>query len=586
METILTVGTQRTLNVIDEGAARRFWARRTLDQYQLLAQKTTHLHTVYLDTAHGALAQQGQSICVAIVNQSKQQIHYASHQDTRVTPIYTAPLTSRNWPNEILTRLAAAQIDAYTLMPMMHVIHRRHVRQLCDARQQLIALLTLDQGIIYANGHQEAFCEIDVSVPAETPVSQHDDIMARIQQLVPSMIGTTHKYMRGMHLLASAQPSTPDTSMHQHLSLLQGTQRAADEALFIPMATHDTPTNRLISACALQLIAQQSRATEPLWLALAADAQAHVDTLVAQHTAPAYTMYGAALSLYQLPFGEGLRLQLRHQFRRMLIRRMHVLADFDQDHIHRLRVILRKIRALLECADGCYDEELLSQYKRGFRRMARFLGEVRDCDVLLGNMQRIGGVDGIAPEITRAIAQTRTHALHELVELFRSDKHQRFIHEYAAFVSTPAAATIDGIAQTRLADGLGHRITERTVAFQQPLAQTFDRIEEHELHAWRIRGKRLRYILECFPTVIIAETTPALATLDAVQQSLGMLQDTVVAFELLNKMKVHTHPDSKKVITQLRHEAAQQRQTLATLWQASTSSAFNDAIFATITAMQ
>jgi CHAD domain-containing protein len=586
METIPTVGTELTLNVIDEGAARRFWARRTLDQYQLLAQKTTQQHTVYLDTAPCALAQQGQSISVAIVNQSKQQICYASHQDTHVTPICTYPLTSSHWPNEILTRLAAAHIDAHTLMPIIHVIHRRHIRQLCDVRQQMIAILTLDQGIIYASGHQEAFCEIEVSVPAETPVTQRDDIIARIQQLVPSMIGTTHKYMRGMHLLASAQPSTPDTSMHQHLSLLQGTQRAADEALFIPIATHDTPTNRVISACALQLIAHQSRTTEPLWLALAADAQAQVDTLVAQHVAPAYTMYGAALSLHQLPFGEGLRLQLRHQFRRMLIRRMHVLADFDQDHIHRLRVILRKIRALLECADGCYDEELLNQYKRGFRRMARFLGEVRDCDVLLGNMQRIGGVDGIAPEITRAIAQTRTQALHDLDELFRSDKHQRFILEYAAFVSTPAAAAIDGVAQTRLADVLGHRIAERTVAFQQPLPQTFDRVEEQELHAWRIRGKRLRYILECFPTVIIAETTPALTTLDAVQHSLGMLQDTVVAFELLNKMKVHTHPDSKKVITQLRHEAAQQRQALTALWQASTSSAFNDAIFATITAMQ
>ena len=218
--------------------------------------------------------------------------------------------------------------------------------------------------------------------------------------------------------------------------------------------------------------------------------------------------------------------------------------------------------------------------------MARFLGEVRDCDVLLGNMQRIGGVDGIAPEITRVIAQTRTQALHELVELFRSDKHQRFIHEYAVFVSTPAAAVRDGVAQTRLADVLGQRITERTRAFQQPLPQTFDRVEEHELHAWRIRGKRLRYILECFPTVIHAQTTPALATLDAVQHSLGILQDTVVAFELLNKMKVHTHPVSKKVITQLRHEAAQQRHALAALWQASTSSAFNDAIFATITAIQ
>ena len=586
METIFTVGPELILNVIDQGAARRFWARRTLDQYQLLAQKTTQQHTVYLDTAVCALARQGQSIGVEITNQSKQQIHYASHQDTHVTPICTYSLTSSHWPNEILARLAGMQIDAHELMPVIHVIHRRHVRKLCDARQQIIALLTLDQGIIHANGHQDAFCEIDVSVPAETPVAQRDAIMARIQQLVPSMIGTTHKYIRGMHLMSSGQTVSSDTSLHQHLSMLQGTQRAADEALFIPLATHDTPTNRIISACALQLLTPQSRATEPLWLALSADAQAQVDTLIAQNVAPAYTMYGATLSLNQLPFGEGLRLQLRHQFRRMLMRRTHVLADFDKDHIHRLRVILRKIRALLECADGCYDEELLSQYKRGFRRMARFLGEVRDCDVLLGNMQRIGGVDGIAPEITRVIAQTRTQALHELVELFRSDKHQRFIHEYAVFVSTPAAAVRDGVAQTRLADVLGQRITERTRAFQQPLPQTFDRVEEHELHAWRIRGKRLRYILECFPTVIHAQTTPALATLDAVQHSLGILQDTVVAFELLNKMKVHTHPVSKKVITQLRHEAAQQRHALAALWQASTSSAFNDAIFATITAIQ
>lgn len=586
METISTVGSALILNVIDEGAARRLWARRTLDQYQLLAQKTMQQHTVYLDTAGMTLAHHGHHISVAILNQSKQLITYTAHYATSQPHILTHPLSTQQWPVDILQQLAVHQIDAHTLMPIIHVIHRRHTRQLCDA-QQVVAHLTLDQGIIYASGQQEAFCEIELQIAADTPPAHADDIMARIQQVVPSMVGSTPKFIRGMRLITTTTTPMPTThTLRQHLSLLQGTQRVADEALFIPLPTDDSTLHRIICACAQQLIINQQHDTEPFWLALDATAQSQVEALVAQNVAPSYTMHGAAVQLNHLPFSEGLRLQLRHQFRRMLVRRTHVLAEFDADQIHRLRVNLRKIRALLECADGVYDEEVLSQYKRGFRRMARFLGEVRDCDVLLGNIQRICGVDAVANEIMRALTQTRMHALHELSELFGSDKHQRFIHEFAQFVCTPAAVTTDATPHTPVGDVLGQRIAERTVAFQQPLPHSFDRVEEHELHAWRIRGKRLRYILECFPSVITPATTPVLTTLDAVQHALGVLQDTVVAFELLNKMKVHTHPDSKKVITQLRLEAAQQRQLLTSLWQASTSTAFNDAIVATITAIK
>lgn len=577
----------RNLRVIDEGAAKRLWTRRTLDEYQIVAHKHTHEHRVYLDTPQHVLADAHSAVCVCVHNHSKQTIHWYTDIRDDAPPTISDALTSPQWPEQIIHALTIHDVAAHTLVPIIHVISKRQTRRLIDHTQQCVAELVLTHGNIYANGHHEAFCEIDVIAHGETTPHTIDALTERIQQRVPSMVVASSYVVRGLRFYQYAHAiSASDDALQQHISMLQGTQRSGDDALFIPLANYDSPTHRMVSACARQLLVGVTPETEPFWLALDAAEQHHVTTLITNSEMPSYTIYGAELPLHRQLFSEGLRLQLRHHFRQMLKRRQHVLSEFDANHIHRMRVILRKIRALLECADGIYNDELLSQYKRGFRRMARFLGEVRDCDVLNDNIARICGVDTVAPEVTRAIAQTRQQALKELYELFSGIKHHRFIEEYAVFVCTPEAGVLPTTQDLLIGDLLSTRIAERVAAFQQPLRAPFERIEESELHAWRIRAKRLRYILECFPTVIIPASAPALAILDETQQHLGVMQDAVVAFELLSKMKLQSHPDSKKVITQLRQESQHQRQQLAHLWQQCTSSTFNDALFATITAIR
>ncbi len=583
MEMTNSIVNQLRLSVIDEGAAKRFWSRRSLGQWQNIAQKTEQHHTVYLDTPAQGLTTAACALAIHAINQSKQTIALVSTQADASDARDIFPLTSGTWPQAILTQLGKLHIDAHMLVPVIHVVFRRYIRKVQDGDTHELATLWLDHGIVRAGNHHASFCDITVISTVHTTSIQLDDITTHIQQAVPCITTHTSPLQRGLQLLQHDTVfSDYDDALRQHISMLQGTQRSSDESLFIPIAKHDDPHTRMMVACALQLLAGKSRDTEPFWLALTESDQHLVESLIAQIDAPQYAIHGAALPLNHLPFSEGLRLQLRHYFRQMLQRRTHVLGDFDANHVHRMRVVLRKIRALLECADNTYDDELLSQYKRGFRRMARFLGEVRDCDVLADNIARICGEDPVNAEIARTLTQTRTQALRELIELFNGAKHHKFISEFASFVCTPDASRKVDSPSTRVMDVLGNRIAERALAFQKPLTLPFDRVSEHELHDWRIRGKQLRYILECFPAVIIPATAPALATLDAIQHTLGLIQDVVVTFELLNKMKVHTLADSKKIMSQLRQEAITHRQALPQLWQDCTSSAFDDAIIATI----
>jgi len=216
--------------------------------------------------------------------------------------------------------------------------------------------------------------------------------------------------------------------------------------------------------------------------------------------------------------------------------------------------------------------------------MARFHGVVRDCDALNDIAQRIFGDATIPASIQKGIFKTRQKALAELHELITSAKHHRFLETYAAFVCTSNASAIT--TQPTVITALGESIAQRCHELQQPLPGSFERVAESELHALRIRGKRLRYILECFPTILVPATQPALNVLDTLQKHLGVLQDAVVASELLADMKLLTNPDAKKILSTLRQEAAQQRQQMPLIWDACTNTEFNQSIQATIRAIQ
>lgn len=581
------------LRVIDEQAAKRLWKRRTLGQYQLQAHATQQLHTIYFDTINHALAQVHSSIRIRIVDHTMQFITIKTSQpnvgDVSVRYEYEYPLTSTDWPAEILAQLNTYGIAPHELLPIVHTITKRQIRNIVDQNGQSIAELVLDHGSIHAAGHHESFCEIEIEARQTTTATQIALLGQLVQQRVPSMHEQLSKLSRGLRLHAN-HPEAPDQThaLHAHIAVLLGTQRSGDEALFVPLAHYDTPTNRLLCASATQLSREHTNQTnlnsEPFWLALDSDQRDQMAKLIPQVTLPDYHVYGAPLNIHQLPFSEGLRLQLRYQLRRMLYREQEVLATFDANSIHRMRVTLRKIRALLDCADGFYDIEMLNQFRRGFRRMARFHGVVRDCDAFYDTVQRIFGEAPIPESLQKGIHKTRQKALAELRELITSAKHHRFLETYATFVCTSHAAAIT--TQATVITALGDSIAQRCHELQQPLPGSFERVAESELHALRIRGKRLRYILECFPSVLTPATQPALTALDALQKHLGVLQDAVVAYELLGDMKLLTNPDAKKILSHVRQEATQQRQQMPLIWEACTNAVFNQSIVDTIHAIQ
>lgn len=267
---------------------------------------------------------------------------------------------------------------------------------------------------------------------------------------------------------------------------------------------------------------------------------------------------------------------LRVQFRKIMHRRHEVHRTNAASDIHRLRVTLRKTLALLDCAESVYDAEQMRQYRRGLRRMARFLGVIRDCDTLSDNVTRILGAQHIPTNIARAIAQKRAHALAQLNELLSHSKQQKFLAEFARFVAHTGHACI--AQPSPLVVVLKERLQYRLDLLQQPFSTTFARVPESEIHEFRIHCRDLRYLVEAFPDDILIPNLEIITILTSIQDRLGIMQDAVVTHQLLTDMKLGTDNNAKRMLSVLRNEAALIRSDLPQLWEQVTNAHFRTAV--------
>ena len=99
------------------------------------------------------------------------------------------------------------------------------------------------------------------------------------------------------------------------------------------------------------------------------------------------------------PIAEGARRVLRRFFGRMLAREDAVSKDDDPEDVHQMRVASRRLRAALQIVEGIYDADDIRRYRRGLRRVAQALADVRDLDVFRGHV--LGYLAGL-PEDARA----------------------------------------------------------------------------------------------------------------------------------------------------------------------------------------
>ncbi len=229
--------------------------------------------------------------------------------------------------------------------------------------------------------------------------------------------------------------------------------------------------------------------------------------------------------------GEAGRKVLRMHLARMLHFEAGTRSGEDIEDLHKMRVATRRMRAAWRVFDGAYRPKVQRRYVKELRSIARVLGEVRDVDVLLEDLDAyIGKLPGpgraAVDPLRSAWRQQREIARKRLVARLDSKQYREFVDDYLDFTESPGVAeVIVPLGQPSLVrDTAGSRILaayERVRAYQTIITWA----DVRTLHALRIEGKRLRYTMEYFSEVLPVTSRKLIAQITEMQDHLGLLND-------------------------------------------------------------
>jgi CHAD domain-containing protein len=281
---------------------------------------------------------------------------------------------------------------------------------------------------------------------------------------------------------------------------------------------------------------------------------------------------------------EGARRVLRRFFGRMLAREDAVRKGDDPEDVHQMRVASRRLRAALQIVETLYDQKSVRRQRRGLRRVAQELADVRDLDVFHEHVAAYQAKlpaadrDTIAP-LLDAVAAQCAEARAALQKDLKQERYQKFKRNFAEFLTTPGAAlSAEGGTAMRVRDFAGSAIWRRYEqwrAHEVALANPSD----VDLHEARIAGKRLRYTLEFFADALGPNVEQVLAPLVALQECLGSIQDAVVARQRVHAIGLDANAGVQAYLEARDAERAEQLANLRPLWDKVGSATYRRRLF-------
>ncbi|MBV7339074.1 CHAD domain-containing protein [Chloroflexi bacterium TSY] len=249
---------------------------------------------------------------------------------------------------------------------------------------------------------------------------------------------------------------------------------------------------------------------------------------------------------------EAYRLIWREQFTQMLLTESGVRRDDDIEHVHEMRVAIRRMRAAYLLFGRFFTAETINPLVKNLRRTAKALGHVRDLDVALDKLARYSkrlGKDEQADlqPLAEHWQHQRTQCIPELLTWLDSGEYRRFLTKLSEFCKTPG----QGIKQRYASVSQPPEATQVRHVFPLMLLDRFLAVRKYEalfdisrtaeepfieidtLHALRIEVKYLRYGLEFASTLLGEEGPHFVQQLKKLQNLLGDLNDASVARDML-----------------------------------------------------
>ncbi|MGH2872404.1 MAG: CHAD domain-containing protein [Solirubrobacteraceae bacterium] len=220
------------------------------------------------------------------------------------------------------------------------------------------------------------------------------------------------------------------------------------------------------------------------------------------------------------------------------------IAGVDPEHLHQLRIAVRRTRSVARQLAGAFEPQALSGFRAELRWLQRATGDARDLDVYVSELESLARL--LAPadrgdlELLRpALERRRLGARAQMTAALGCARTTELLADWdrllESLVDSPAGERPD--AERTIAAVAGRRarrIYEVTARLGSGLRRDGPADAYHEL---RKRAKELRYLLELFGPALPAEVVGALlGPLKAVQDLLGRHQDRQVQIAMLRSV--------------------------------------------------
>ena len=214
-------------------------------------------------------------------------------------------------------------------------------------------------------------------------------------------------------------------------------------------------------------------------------------------------------------------------------------AGRDPEHLHEMRVAVRRLRAILRASRALFDPTWVDRLREELDWLGGGLGLLRDLDVLHAYLRpRLATLEGAEHRagqgVLRRLSTDRTRARADLNEALDSPRYPRILEQLETFLSRPPASASD-VSLPDVAATEWKRL--RKAVQKLPGRPSVD-----ELHAVRIKVKRARYAAELARAAADERGQRFIHQAKKLQDILGDLQDAVVIEQYLHDAIDRTEP--------------------------------------------
>ena len=215
-----------------------------------------------------------------------------------------------------------------------------------------------------------------------------------------------------------------------------------------------------------------------------------------------------------------------------------VIHDVDTEFLHDLRVAVRRARTLLGQLPGVLPERAATRLRKDLGALGDLTNRLRDLDVLA--LQRADYLTAlpavVRPDVARTFRRLHTErgaAQHRLVAALHTKRCAAMLERWqAAATDRTGSGPRGGRGLRRFVRRRVRKQCRRLIDPRYGRALAADDVRQ--IHRLRIEGKKLRYLFECFASVLPPDrTAESIRRLKALQDALGELHDLDIHQEML-----------------------------------------------------